>query len=221
MARGIHAAPRGTLRITAPLLFSRYHVAPGVAAFVEHHPDVSAETMFIDRNVNLMDEGIDVAFRIGNLEDSGLAAIRVGSVRRICVAAPDYLHEFGAPQVPDGLSEHRLLHANAVDMASTWPFHIDGTTINLSIDPVISFNTNDPAIDLACEGRGITNVLSYQVEAQLRDGSLVEILEQFAVPAVPVNILHLEGRRTSAKVRAFVDFMSARLRAAPALRSGT
>lgn len=217
-ARGIHATPKGEIRITAPVMFGRLHLTPLLRRFLDRYPEVAAQTLFLDRNVNLIDEGLDVAFRIGALGNSGLIATRVGAVRRVCVSAPDYLERAGSPATIDDLERHRLIFASSVHATPEWIFEFDGKPIRRRIKPAVRMNANDSVIDLAVAGWGITQVLRYQVDRHLREGRLVEVLGPFAPPLLPVNILHQEGRQVSARVRAFVDFMAAELRREPAIR---
>lgn len=217
-ARGIHADPQGQLRVTAPVMFGRLHVAPNLADFVDQHPGVQAEALFLDRNINLIEENLDAAFRIGHLADSGLAAIRVGQVRHICVAAPAYLARHGTPATPEDLGAHQVIHASAVHAAAHWPFMVAGERRNLDLKPRLRLNTNDSVIDLARQGRGLVHVWHYQAADHLANGSLVEVLGAFAPKPEPIHILHLDARRTSARVRAFVDFMATRLRSTAVLQ---
>lgn len=212
-AVGTHAAPRGMLRITAPVLFGRFYVTPILVDFLDRYPEVSAETLFVDRIVNLMDEGLDVAIRIGHLPDSSLTAIRAGSVRIVTFAAPEYLESRGTPARPDDLPAHRLIHSRALGHGAAWDFHHNGRPMAVSIAPRLQMNTNDAVTEAVSRGWGISRLLSYQVAPLIRDGRLVTILEQYEPPPLPIHIVHQEGRMVSAKLRAFADFMAQRLRA--------
>jgi DNA-binding transcriptional LysR family regulator len=216
-AVGSHAAPRGELRITAPVLFGRMFVAPILGGFLDRYPLVSAQTVFVDRVVNLMDEGLDVAIRIGELPDSSLTAVRAGTVRRVVFASPDYIRRHGLPQRPEDLSNHRLIQSLAMGAASEWPFREDGKPISVRVAPRLRMNTNDAVIELAVRGWGLSCLLSYQIAPYLADGRLQTVLGAFEMPPMPVHVLHQEGRMVSAKVRAFVDYMVERLRTDPAL----
>lgn len=211
-AVGSHAAPRGELRVTAPVLFGRMFVTPILGDFLERYDGVSCQTLFVDRIVNLMDEGQDVAIRIGELPDSSLTAVRVGSVSRTLFASPDYIARYGLPQHPEDLSGHRLIHALATGAPPEWQFEENGKQFPIRIDPRLRMNTNDAVIELALRGWGISRLLSYQIVPHLRDGTLQSILRAFEAPPIPVHVVHQEGRMVSAKVRAFVDYMVERLR---------
>lgn len=216
-AVGSHAAPRGELRITAPVLFGRMYITPLLGDFLQQYPLVNGQTMFVDRVVNMMDEGMDIAIRIGELPDSSLSAIRVGTVRRVMFAAPTYLKDHGIPQHPSELTDHRLIQALAVNTSSEWGFMDKGQPLNIQIKPRLRMNTNDSVIELITKGWGISRLLSYQIAPYLAQGELQTVLSDFEVPALPVHILHQEGRMVSAKVRSCVDFMVDQLRADPNL----
>jgi DNA-binding transcriptional LysR family regulator len=212
-AVGTHAIPRGELRVTAPVLFGRMYVTPILVDFLDRYPEVSAETLFVDRIVNLMDEGQDVAIRIGHLPDSSLTAIRAGSVRLVTFATPEYLDSRGTPATPDDLPNHRLIHSRALGHGLDWAYHCNGATVAVPMRPRLQMNTNDAVIEAVMRGWGISRLLSYQVAPPIREGRLVTILEEYEPPPLPIHIVHQEGRMVSAKLRAFADFMAERLRA--------
>ncbi len=216
-AVGSHAAPRGELRVTAPALFGRLYVAPILGDFLDQYPAVTCQALFVDRIVNLIDEGQDIAIRIGNLPDSSLTAVRVGAVRRVVFAAQPYLTEHGVPKHPRDLTQHRLIQSIAIETAREWPFQDNGTPLPIRISPQLRVNTNDAAIAMAVRGWGISQALSYQVARDLDAGRLKAVLNEYALPPVPIHVIHQEGRMASSKVRAFVDFMVDRLRADPAI----
>lgn len=216
-AVGSHAVPRGDLRITAPVLFGRMYVTPILGDFLKQYDQVTCQTLFVDRVVNLMDEGQDVAIRIGELPDSSLTAIRAGRVRRTLFASPAYLEEHGLPQHPGDLSDHRLIHALATGAPPEWQFQQAGKTLTTRIDPRLRMNTNDAVIELALRGWGISRLLSYQIAPYLKDHRLKTVLSAFEMPPLPIHVVHQEGRMVSARVRAFVDYMVTRLRADPDL----
>lgn len=216
-AVGSHAAPRGELRITAPVLFGRMFITPILGDFLDSYPLVNARTLYVDRVVNLMDEGQDVAIRIGDLPDSSLIAVRAGTVRRVMFAAPEYLKKHGLPQRPEDLSRHRLIQSLAMGASPEWPFQENGAPISVRAEPRIRMNTNDAVIELAVRGWGLSRLLSYQIAPWLADGRLRTVLSAFETPPIPVHVIHQEGRMVSAKVRSFVDYMVKRLRVAPAL----
>ena len=214
---GMHSAPRGRLTLTAPVLFGAKFVTPIVTEYLQRYPDVSASCWFLDRVVNMMDEGVDVAVRIGELPDSSMQAIHVGRVRRVICAAPSYLEQHGIPQKPDDLQQHTIVSANAVAPAPEWRLMQDGMPRTVKLRPRLTTTTNDSAVAAAVSGFGLTRLLSYQVAEQLRDGQLKTVLSEFEPAVLPVHVVHREGRHASQKARAFLDLAIERLRANPAL----
>ncbi|HSR56080.1 MAG TPA: LysR family transcriptional regulator [Alphaproteobacteria bacterium] len=216
-AVGSHAAPRGELRITAPVLFGRIYVTPILGDFLDCYPQVTCQTLFVDRIVNLMDEGLDVGIRIGELPDSSLTAIRAGSVCRAVFAAPSYLEKHGRPQHPRDLTQHRLIKSLSISSAMEWLFQDKGRPLSIPIEPRLRMNTNDAVAEMVARGWGISRLLSYQIAPLLAQGRVEAILTEFERPPIPIHVVHQEGRRVSSKVRAFVDFMVERLRADSAI----
>jgi DNA-binding transcriptional LysR family regulator len=216
-ATGTHAAPRGTLTLTAPVLFGQLFVTPILVSYLEQFPEVDASCLFLDRVVNVVEEGIDVAVRIGELPDSSLQATRVGRVRRVLVAAPTYLAAHGTPQRPEDLARHSTILAAGVTPVSEWRFNDAGSSLMQRLQPRLRTTSNDSAIAAALAGLGITRLLSYQVAEQVRSGALQFVLQDFETAPLPVHVVHHEGRRATHKVRAFVDLAVERLRGDPAL----
>jgi DNA-binding transcriptional LysR family regulator len=213
-ATGINGEPSGHLAVTAPVLFGKLFVLPGVIEFLNRYPKMEVNALFLDRVVNLLEEGLDVGIRIGELADSSMRAIRVGSVKRVVCASPDYLLRAGTPKHPDELSQHTIITANGLNAGTDWKFS-DG--INARVKPRLSFATNDAAIEAAITGFGITRLLSYQIAPHLTDGRLETLLNDYEQPTIPIHVIHREGRYASAKIRSFVDLMVDRLRAEKAL----
>ncbi len=216
-AVGSHAAPQGELHLTAPVLFGRRYVTPILSDFLGRFPRVTARTLFVDRVVSLMDEGVDVAIRIGELPDSSLVAIRAGLVRRVVIAAPAYLDRHGTPDHPDDLHRFALVQSTASPAFTEWKFQAEGRPLTVRLDPRVRMNTNDAVIEMVAGGFGLSRLMSYQVADHLGDGRLRVVLEDYELPPLPIHVVHQQGRLVSAKVRAFVDFMVARLRQDPAL----
>jgi DNA-binding transcriptional LysR family regulator len=212
-AAGEYGEPRGLVAVTAPVMFGRMHVAPVIFAFLTLHPMMSVRTLFLDRVVDILEEGMDVAVRIAHLPDSSLAAVRVGSVRRIICAAPDYLARHGGPLTPADLAEHDAVAFAPITPHAEWAFDVDGRADAVAPRTRLFVNQVDVAIAAVVAGRGVTRVLSYQAEPEIRAGRLRRVLTAFEPPPVPIHIVHPEGRRASARVRAFVDFAVERLRA--------
>jgi len=216
-AVGAHIIPRGELRITAPVLFGGMFVTPILGEFLQDHEHVTAEAVYVDRIVNMIDEGHDVAIRIGQLADSSLMATRVGTIRMMVFAAPEYLARAGTPSHPDELAGHNLILPIPVGSSQNWNFQEDGKPFSVRPTARMKINTNGAIRDQVARGWGISRLRSYQIAPLLADGTLVPILEQFEPPPQPIHIIHQEGRLASAKVRSFVDFIVDRLRATPAV----
>jgi DNA-binding transcriptional LysR family regulator len=212
-ARNARLEPQGVLKVTAPVMFGRMHIAPLLHDFMEQHPKVTVRAMFVDRIVNLVEEEIDVALRIDTLTDSSLTAIRVGAVHRVVVASPAYIAANGAPRTPEEVENHRAFGSGRA------PWRFRGVTA-ASTQPrmLLKVNGGDVAIGFALAGHGLARPLSYQVEEELRDGRLEEVLADCRPEPIPVQLVYPEGRQAAAKIRAFVDWATTKLRALPALR---
>lgn len=216
-AAGINAEPRGHLAVTAPVMFGRLFVMPGIVDYLQRYPDMEVEAVFLDRSVNLVEEGLDVGVRIGDLPDSSMRALRVGSVRHVVVAAPSYLERNELPLVPPDLRQHTLIASAAGGFGGSWRFSDTAGEHPLKVNARLTVTSNDAAVSAAREGFGIARLLSYQVAAEVEAGSLQILMPQYEPPAHPVHILHREGRHASAKVRAFIDLLAQRLREDSAL----
>lgn len=217
-AAGIHAAPRGQLSVTAPVLFGKLHVMPLISAYQSAWPDVTVSALFVDRVVNLAEEGLEVGIRIGALPDSSLRAIPVGQVRRVICASPDYLKRHGLPRSVADLAKHRIISATAVSAGTEWSFSRGKSRDRARLSPRLFVNTNDGALEAAKGGFGLTRLLSYQVAHEVAAGTLKVVLADQHDETLPVHVIHREGRLASAKVRAFVDLAVQGLRGHPALR---
>ncbi len=216
-ASGKHDSPHGQLTLTAPALFGRKFVTPIVTEYLQRYPEVTAACWFLDRVVNMIGEGADVAVRIGELPESSMQAIRVARVRSVICAAPGYLEQHGTPQTPADLSAHTVISASAVTPTSEWHLMENGVPRIVKLRPRMITTSNDSALTAAVSGFGVTRLLSYQVTDQLRDGQLKIVLSEFEPAALPVHLVHREGRHPSPKARAFLDLAIERLRGNPAL----
>ena len=215
---GMHSAPRGRLSVTAPVLFGGIYVTPIVTAYLERYPEVRASCMFLDRLVNLMEEGVDVAIRIGELPDSSMQAIRVGQVRRLICAAPDYLAENGVPATPDDLHEHAIVSASSVTPNPEWRLVQNGQPHAVRLQARLTTTTNDAAMAAVVGGFGLTRLLSYQVAEHLRAGRLKTVLAECEPAPLPIHVVHRQGRQASQRVRAFIDLAVELLRSNEALQ---
>jgi DNA-binding transcriptional LysR family regulator len=202
---------RGLLRVTAPLQFGRRHVASLVIGFLEAYRDMRVELVLNDRNLDLIEEGIDVAVRIGTLADSNLIARRVGEVRRILVASPAYLAKRGTPKKPADLAAHDTILGMAREEPSEWRFGPPKRTKIVRLSPRLLVNETEARLVAARAGQGITRVLSYQVSEELKAGSLIRLMSGFEPPAWPVHLVVASGGHKAPKVRAFLDYAAERL----------
>jgi len=217
-AAGVHASPSGEVWITGSVVFGRMVLTPALLELQDQYPEISISTLFVDRMVHLIDEGMDIAIRIAELPDSSLIAIRVGEVRRALCAAPSYLAASGPLQTPGDLLNHDLIEVSHETLRGEWDFQIDGKATTFKVKSRARFNIADPAIDAALSGRGITRVLSYMVAPHVETGDLVIVLPEFEPPPLPVHVVHKEAGQASARVRAAVDFLVQKLREDPRLR---
>ena len=218
-AAGSHAVARGQLTLTAPVLFGELFVTPIMVGYLDQHPAVQIKALLVDRVVSMLDEGIDVAIRIGNLPDSGLHAIKVGQVRQVICAAPNFLAEHGRPQHPEQLRELPLVMSASSSLTAGWQFTDGHQPFNVRVEPRLVVTANQAAIAAATLGGGLTRVLSYQVAAQVAAGQLELVLEAFEMPPLPIHVVYQGGRKVAAKVRTFVDYCSTQLQQNQALHA--
>ncbi|NIY77511.1 LysR family transcriptional regulator [Thalassospira sp. HF15] len=221
-AGGAYARPSGMLTITAPVQFGQMHVAPIVGKYLNEYPDMRARLLLFDRIVNIVEEGIDLAVRIGDLADSSLSAVRVGQVGQTVCASPDYFARFGMPETPAELGAHRIIATTGSSARLDWRFKSpdNGRKINLSPDARWQTNSIEAARNAALDGWGILRMLSYQAAPFIADGRLVPVLADYAPDPVPIHLVHPEGRNAPAKVRAFIDMAAETLRSNPLLDFG-
>lgn len=211
-AAGVHAKPRGRLALTASAMFGNRYVAPIVVEFLRAYPPVQAVCHFVDRVVNVDDEGIDIAVRIGELPDSSLQAVRVGWVRRIVCAAPGYLSANGVPAHPRDLIAHTVVASTGMTPSPQWRFWEGGVAGTWEVRPAMVTDTNESAITAAVAGLGISRLMSYQISDELKRGQLKTLLTEFEPQPLPIHVLHRQGRRPDAKVRLLLDLLIDRLR---------
>jgi DNA-binding transcriptional LysR family regulator len=203
---GAAQAPvRGVLRITAPVQFGRRHVAPIVSAFLNEYPEVSVELSLNDRNLDLIEEGLDLAVRIGPLADSSLVARQIASVRRVVVASPAYLAAHGTPRVPTDLAAHDTIFGRARSPAREWRFGPPPRGAIVRLAPRLLVDDVEAQLQAAQAGRGIARPLSYQVTEHLADGSLIRLLKEFEPEPLPVHLVTVSRSLLAPKLRAFLD----------------
>ncbi|AZO78632.1 MULTISPECIES: LysR family transcriptional regulator [unclassified Bosea (in: a-proteobacteria)] len=221
IAAGEYSAPRGELRVTAPTLFGQRHVLPIALAFLERNPEIALKLHLEDRQIDLVDEHIDVAVRIGHLDGGGLIAAKVGEVRRVICASPAYLTRRGRPRTPEDIENHDGISFRGFSVTPEWRYRGDNPELGEEPQARLSVNSTVAAIDAALAGFGLVRVLSYQVEEELRQGALEAVLEEFAPAPLPVSLAYAGGGLRSLKVRAFLDWMAPRLRSQLAAHSAS
>ena len=211
-AAGEYSSPTGELVITAPVVFGRLHVLPVITDFLALYPQVDVRLTLSDRITQLVEEHIDLALRIGELPDSAMVAIRVGSIRRIVCASPAYLAMHGTPTRPPELAGHNCVTFEGLAAPATWSFGAGKAETTVPVRSRLQVNTAEAAIDAAISGIGLTKVLSYQADAAFRAGALRVVLEPFEPPPWPVSLVHAGQGRLPVKLRAFLDFAAPRLK---------
>ncbi|MFO0587147.1 MAG: LysR family transcriptional regulator [Polyangiaceae bacterium] len=204
-ARAEAAVPTGRLSVAAPLMFGRLEVAPLLCEFLRQHPGVVGDLTLSDRMVNLLDEGVDVAIRIGVLQDSSQHVRPVGKTRRVLVASPEYLKRRKRPRTPEDLRSHAIIQLTSLAPTPEWRFWTPAGEVRIEIRPVLVTNSADAAIGHASLGGGVTMALSYQVQEAVRAGRLQIVLPQFEPPPSPIQIVYPAARLMSASLRAFID----------------
>ena len=213
-AAGEYRLPRGELLLTAPLLFGRLHVLPIVTEFLAAHPEINISIAFADRNLHLLNEHVDIAVRIGALPDSGQVAIRVGTMRTVVCASPQFLASHGTPTSPADLRSLPSVSFGFLSPASAWQFKLRGAppVQEIHVSPRLTTSTAEAAVWAAIEGTGVTRVLHYQCADAVKKGELRIILREHEPDPVPVHLLHNEGRTPPLKTRSFLHFATSRLR---------
>jgi DNA-binding transcriptional LysR family regulator len=207
-AEGERTRPIGRLVVSAPIGFGRLHVSPVMSRYLAHYPEVAAELRLTDRMVNLVEDGVDLAVRIGHLPDSTLVARHVGEMRRIVVASHAYLEQRGEPEAPEAIASHDTIQFGAAMTAPEWRFVEQGHEIRVLCTPRFTTNSADAAIQYAAQGGGLTRVLAYQAAEAIKAGQLRIVLEKFEPPALPIHVVYPTSRLLSAKVRAFIDLVA-------------
>lgn len=211
-ASGEAAVPTGQLTISASVTMGRFMLPPIISAYLDAHPRVTARAVLNDRVVNLVEEGVDVALRVGQLPDSSMMSRTVGEVRRLLVASPSYLERRGTPRAPADLKVHSIIAFSGLMPNREWTYVGERSTNRISLQPRFEINDAAAAIGAAEASNGITIALSYMVAKQMREGRLVPVLERYSPPAVPVQLVYPESRLVAPRVRSFVDFATPRLR---------
>ncbi len=212
-ASGEYRAPKGELIVTAAVVFGRLHVVPIAAEFLEAYPEIDLRLMLNEHVVNLLDQHVDLGIRFGELPDSSLVAIRVGSIRRVVCASPAYLESRGVPQTPQDLAGHDCITFGGPQRPEAWNFPNGQSVSSVSVRTRLLVDSAEAAVDAASQGIGITCVFSYHVAEAVRAGALTLLLRPFEPPPLPVRLVYPAGRLLPLKVRAFLDFAAPRLKA--------
>ena len=212
-AAGEYRTPRGDLLVTAPIMFGKLHVTPVVLAFLAAYADVNARVVLFDHVIDLVENHVDVAVRIGHLPDSGLVAARLGEIHWVICASPAYLSTHGTPVAPDDLAKHDCIGFEGLQMVRTWPFGRGADAKTVAIKPRFAANTADAVIEAAIAGIGIARLTSYQAAGAIRAGRLISLLRGYAPEPLPVHLVHTGPPMVPLKMRAFLDFAGPRLRA--------
>jgi len=207
------AVPKGRLRLMAPVMFGRLHVAPVISEFIGKYPAVQVDLTLLDRVVDLVEEGIDVGVRIGRLPDSSLVALPIGQTRRIVCASPAYLKRAGTPVSLADLAAHRCVSFGGLAPGNEWTFATGGKAMRVTVAPALASNHIDPVLDACVGGAGLGQFLSYQVRALLEAGKLKRVLADFEPAPLPIHAIYPSARLLSSNVRALVDWAVPRLRA--------
>lgn len=198
--------PTGLLRVTAPVTFGRMHLSPVINEFLAQFPNMEIELILLDRVVDLLEEGIDIALRIGSLPDSTLIAKPVGTLEHIICASPEYITQSGTPQKPTEIHQHDCIHLTALNSSPEWPFYDRGSINKVRISGKFKTNHVEAARDACCDGLGIGQFLSYQVGPYISQGKLIPILEEFSLPPIPINLVYPHSRQLSSRSRVFIDW---------------
>lgn len=211
-ATGIHKDPRGQLTVTAPVVFGRTHMIPIVAEFLAQYPEIDLKLILADRLLGLLDAGVDVALRIGELGDSSLIALKVGAVRRVTCASLSYLAARGRPLRPEDLRDHACVTFDNLASPVAWRFASPKGDVMVPVHSRLVVTTAEAAIEGAVAGLGLTRLLSYQVAEAKRAGALETVLEDYELPAWPVSLVYPGQQLLPRKTRAFLDFAAPRLK---------
>jgi DNA-binding transcriptional LysR family regulator len=209
IATGEYTVPKGELNITAPIVLGRLHLVPVVSDFLQAYPDIDVRLTLVDRLVNLSEEGIDLALRVGDLPDSTLIAARIGTIHRVFAASPRYLQIRGAPQKPADLLVHDCVGVQGFTGQSFWSVAED---TEIPVRYRLTVNSTDAACEAAKKGLGIISAFSHHVVSAFLDGTLVPVLPNFERRTLPVSLVRTSEGYLPLKLRAFLDFVTPRLK---------
>ncbi len=205
---GQSGTPSGVLRVTTSLAFSTHQLAPVLSEFLARHPLVQFELLPTDRVIDMVEEGIDVAIRIGRLADTSFMARKIGEDKRLICAAPSYLARHGTPQRPEDLARHNCLVSRDRTHLNRWPFKIDGQMAEIEVSGRVAVTEGETQMQLALQGIGIVRLTRLTLAHSIREGTLVPLLGDFSADeAVPIHAVYPHRRHLAPKVPAFVNFL--------------
>lgn len=211
LARGIATGLEGRLRVCAPVSFARLHIAPALGEFLDLHPALQLEVVMDDRLVDLLEQNIDVAFRLGDLVDSSLTARKLASSDRLVLASPAYLERFGCPQAPDDLTTHRAVVYSQTPGGTVWQFRQGSTDASVTLRARVAFTAAEGLREAVLAGLGLTMASRWLFAPELADGRVIPVLRDWSLKPVDLWAIYPAGRLPSAKARAFVSWFSAKL----------
>lgn len=214
VASGEYSSPRGSLTITAPIVFGRLHIVPIAVAFRQAYPEIELTLHLVDRVVSILDEHVDLAVRLSDLPDSNLIAVRVGAIQLLICASPGYLAKNGSPSTPEDLLMHDCVSRAGTPWTHEWPLVVGGAVKSMPIRAPLAISTADGQIAAAVAGAGLAQIRCYQIADHLRRAELKLVLRQYEPPPIPVSLVHSAARTPPIKLRAFLDFAGPRLRLA-------
>jgi DNA-binding transcriptional LysR family regulator len=212
-AAGEYTAPTGELIVNAPVALGRLYLIPILADFLRAYPEIDVRLLLWARPLSMPEDHVHVALRIGELPDSQLIALRVGTVGRVVCASPAYLEARGTPKTPEDLARHDCIVFEGFLGPDVWKFERDGTHLAVTVQPRLVVSNAEAACEAARAGIGLTRAFTYQVKASLEEGTLTTVLDEFQSETLPVNLVYAAGRFMPIKLRAFLDFAAPRLRA--------
>ncbi|WP_417663305.1 LysR family transcriptional regulator [Pseudomonas sp.] len=221
LAAGSSNRARGDLAVTASVMFGELYLIPLITAYLQQHPQVTINALLVDRLVNVVEEGMDVAIRIGQLPDTSLQVVKVGQIRPVVCAAPSFLNRIGRPTEPKEVLRMPVVMSSASNLLTNWHFKVGKSVVTLHPHARLVVSSNQAAINAARMGWGLTRVLSYQVAELVAKGELEIVLDEFETTALPVHIVYQGGGRVPAKVRTFVDYCASQFLADPTLQPVT
>ncbi len=209
---GEYSAPKGKLIITAPSVFGRLHALPKISEFLKAYPEIDVQLILSDRNLDLLEEHVDIAIRIGKLPDSTMIAKKIGEIHKVVCASPEYFKKFGTPKTPKELMNHNCISIESLNSLATWSFKLKKSSISVPIRSRLTVTSVEAGLDAAVAGVGIACTLSYQVESLIREGKLKVILKEYKSDVWPVHLVYVSNKNLPRKIKAFLEFVTPRIK---------